>query len=161
MLGVSVAGCTNDKSTPIIKSSSDTTVLVMGPAPAVGAVDECASATVSQEDVTGCFFVVDTGASILSPGASTLDVTPRGTVSFGMNGFGPATLVKVLLDSKPIAPVTVPVDENGFISGDIVLPALSLGPHMVDLVGTAADGKPLIRKGELNVTGKDKPVLNT
>ena len=155
MLGMTLAACTNNKSTP------DTSVFSVGSAPAAGVVDECASATVSQEEVTGCLFVSDTGASILSPGPSTLDVTPRGTVSFGMNGFGPATVVKVMLDSKPVTPITVTVDENGFISGDVVLPALSLGSHIVDMVGTTADGKRLVRSGKLNVTGKDKPVLNT
>ncbi len=152
LLGVA---CTSNKSTP------DTTVLSVGPTPVAGAVDECAAATVSQEDITGCLFVTDTGASIISPGTSSLNVTPRGMVSFGMNGFGPATVVKVMLDSKPVAPITVTVDENGFISGDVVLPGLSPGTHIVDMVGMTAEGTPLVRSGKLNVTGKDTPVLNT
>ena len=155
VLGLLGAACTNNWTRP------DSTVLSVGSRPAAGAVDECASATASQEDLTGCLFVTETGASIVSPGTSSLDVTPRGTVSFGINGFGPATVVNVMLDSKPVAPITVTVDENGFISGDVVLPALSLGRHIVELVGTTADGKPMVRSGTLNVTGKDKPVLST
>ena len=155
VLGLLGAACTNNRSRP------DSTVLSVGSRPAAGAVDECASATASQEDLTGCLFVTETGASIVSPGTSSLDVTPRGTVSFGINGFGPATVVNVMLDSKPVAPITVTVDENGFISGDVVLPALSLGRHIVELVGTTADGKRMVRSGTLNVTGKDKPVLST
>ena len=154
VLGLLGAACTNNRSRP------DSTVLSVGSRPA-GAVDECASATASQEDLTGCLFVTETGASIVSPGTSSLDVTPRGTVSFGINGFGPATVVNVMLDSEPVPPITVTVDESGFISGDVVLPALSLGRHIVDLVGTTAEGKPLVRSGTLNVTGKDKPVLST